>query len=101
MAKDAFARVDYEIHKMLWNWASRRHPHKGKGWIKARYFLRRGSQDWVFTDPEEKKGPVLARASDTPIKRHVKIKKDANPFDPKWTTYFEERTSRSKPNIVP
>ncbi|MFI5305083.1 MAG: HNH endonuclease [Nitrospiria bacterium] len=33
----------------------------------------------------------LIKACDTPIKRHVKIKADANPFDPKWEEYFEER----------
>lgn len=31
-----------------------------------------------------------------PNKRHIKIKGDANPFDPKRTEYFEKR-SRLKP----
>lgn len=100
VAKSTFARVDHEIQKMLWNWASRRHSDKGKGWIKDRYFPRRGSREWAFTDPREK-GPELARASDTPIKRHIKIKMDANPFDPKWTTYFEDRRSRAEHNRNP
>jgi len=33
----------------------------------------------------------LRRASDTRIKRHIKIRNDANPFDPAWEPYFEER----------
>ena len=28
---------------------------------------------------------------DVPIKRHVKIKAAANPYDPRWEIYFEER----------
>jgi hypothetical protein len=28
-----------------------------------------------------------------PIKRHIKIKGEANPFDPKFETYFEERST--------
>ena len=33
----------------------------------------------------------LLDAAGTPIKRHVKIKGEANPYDPKWEIYFEER----------
>jgi RNA-directed DNA polymerase len=34
---------------------------------------------------------TLLKESDTPIQRHVKIKADANPHDPKWEPYFESR----------
>ncbi len=44
------------------------------------------------TKPNQKpKWVKLVLASDTKIQRHVKIKGDANPFDPKWETYFEDR----------
>ena len=33
----------------------------------------------------------LAQATDTPIRRFVKIREEANPFDPDWHEYFEER----------
>ena len=33
----------------------------------------------------------LFRASQIKIKRHIKIKQDANPFDPEWEIYFERR----------
>jgi hypothetical protein len=33
----------------------------------------------------------LIKASDTAIRRHVKIKSTANPFDPKDEAYFEDR----------
>jgi len=33
----------------------------------------------------------LFKASSIPIKRHVKIQSKANPYDPQWETYFEER----------
>lgn len=36
----------------------------------------------------------LAKAADTPIKRHVKIKAAANPYDREWESYFEERLAR-------
>ena len=34
----------------------------------------------------------LVYAADTPIRRHTKIKSEANPFDPAWETYFEDRS---------
>ncbi len=33
----------------------------------------------------------LVRADGTKIVRHVKIRKEANPYDPEWDLYFEER----------
>ena len=33
----------------------------------------------------------LLRADTTKIIRHIKIRKEANPYDPKWDVYFEER----------
>lgn len=33
----------------------------------------------------------LLRADATKITRHIKIRKEANPYDPEWEVYFEER----------
>ncbi len=37
----------------------------------------------------------LQYASDIAIKRHTKIKAEANPFAPEWEQYFEERLERT------
>lgn len=96
VAKITFARVDHEIWQILWQWATRRHPNKSKYWIKTKYFKTVGNRHWVFAAkvnaPDGK--PInltLATASDTVIRRHVKIKSTANPFDPKDEIYFENR----------
>ena len=39
-AKKTFVHVDTAIFKALWRWARRRHPKKGKKWVKDRYFGR-------------------------------------------------------------
>ena len=62
--------------------------------------MRDGLRNWVFgTTVENDKGEKgivkLVKASDTPIKRHVKIKGTANPYDPEFETYFEERLGLS------
>jgi len=34
----------------------------------------------------------------TPIVRHVKVRSNANPFDPQWRGYFETRKSLERAN---
>jgi RNA-directed DNA polymerase len=107
-AKATFKYVDNEIWLSLWQWAKRRHPDKSPFWIKKKYFKPVGNRNWVFAaDEPERFYPngkpymvSLLWASDTPIKRHIKIVGEANPFDPKFETYFEERmTSKMRDKL--
>ncbi|ADL54989.1 group II intron reverse transcriptase/maturase [Gallionella capsiferriformans] len=100
VAKETFSKVDHAIWKQLWQWACRRHPNKSAAWVKSKYFMRDGLRNWVFgttveDDKGEERNVKLVKASDTPIKRHVKIKGTANPYDPEFETYFEERLGLS------
>ena len=58
-------------------------------WIKKKYYQREGSRDWIFK--EENDDTSLFLLARLPIRRHVKIKADANPYDPEWTDYFINR----------
>jgi RNA-directed DNA polymerase len=96
VSKRTFGRVDHEIVSCLWRWARRRHPNKALRWIKAKYFERYGARDWSFVgekyDEQGQSHKVrLLLASRTSIQRHVKVKSDANPYDPDYETYFEKR----------
>jgi RNA-directed DNA polymerase len=93
-----FARVDHLIFGKLWRWARRRHPTKRAHWVRAKYFTRRGHDQWVFygqtVDRRGRYHPVsLLNTADTGIRRHVKIRGQANPYDPTWELYFEEKIS--------
>ena len=95
VASDTFRKADYLIFEKLWQWATRRHPKKGKYWIADRYFTRVKNRNWCFV-ANFKKGKTddriaLKRLYDTKITRYVKVKGEANPFDPEWTEYFEKR----------
>ena len=35
---NVFHRMHWEIFKIIWQWARRRHPQKCKGWVKDKYF---------------------------------------------------------------
>lgn len=87
-ASEAFAHIDYVLYELLWRWAKRRHPHKGKWWVSTNYWHRRGTRNWVFsTDDKE-----LLRVDHIPIIRHDKVRMEANPyFD---TQYFTDRKFR-------
>lgn len=99
VAAATFSRIDHLVWIKLWSWAKRRHPHKNAQWIKARYFQRQGPRDWVFAclapGGEQALEFELFRASTVPVKRHTKVRSDANPFDPAWTAYFQRRSHAS------
>jgi RNA-directed DNA polymerase len=91
-AKETFSYVDYHIYNALQSWCQRRHPKKGKWWINKKYFHHVGNRHWVFAaETENGKLLELLRADATKIIRHTKIRKKANPYDPEWNLYFEER----------
>ena len=96
VAKRIFNHVDYVIFYALWRWARKRHPHKPPRWLKQKYFEQRRGRDWCFfgetCDGDGQLTKLrLQRASSTPIRRHIKVRSDANPYDPAWEVYFEER----------
>jgi RNA-directed DNA polymerase len=95
-ATQTYHRVDYVIFWWLWRWAKRRHPHKGAHWVRKKYFKTVGTYKWVFSG--EIKNPLappqavhLKYAQSTRIRRHKKIRAQANPYDPQWDVYFERR----------
>lgn len=91
VAKKAYSKLDKIIWEKLWQWCCRRHPNKGKRWIKTKYFKQIGSRKWVFM---AKTGEILLKASDTKIVRHINIKGDYNPYAPEWEIYSEERLQK-------
>jgi len=95
VSKAIYGQVDFEITKGLWKWARYRHPNKSKGWIKKRYFrMTEQGRDWCFFGRKSGREATLTHAMDVPIVRHVKVKGEANPYDPEWEIYFERRLER-------
>ncbi len=89
VSKKTFGQVDTHIFRMLWRWIKRKHPKKSVAWRRKKYFPASGTRNWVFTGVDsgkskEQKLVHLHKAADTPIKRHLKIRGEANPYDPVW-----------------
>ena len=96
VSKRVFQRVDHVIFISLWQWARRRHPEKSLGWLKQKYFERQGQDNWRFFGKSCDADGILHTvrllpASHIPIRRHIKVKGEANPYDPAYETYFEKR----------
>ena len=77
--------------------------NKSTQWKRKRYFRNRGLRNWIFfatvRDKQGNATPLdLFRASDVAITRHVKIRAEANPYDPAFKDYFEARVRLRKGN---
>ena len=91
-----FTYVDHQIFKAIWRWMKRRHPHQNKVWIIKKYFKRYRLSNNRFCaivkDKDGKNMPLYLRiAKDTAIRRHIKIRGLAHPYNPQFKDYFEER----------
>ena len=97
VSAETFSKIDYQIYNCLWQWAKRRHKNKGRRWIAAKYWHCIGTRNWTFAVEErtKKNGEqsyfALEYATDTKIIRFKKIVSNANPFDERWSGYYEER----------
>lgn len=86
-----FAKADHLIWQALWRWACRRHPNKGKRWIKGKYFERIAGRDWRFAQP----GLMLVTLASFPRKLYTKVDSQRNPYLPEDEQYFDGRLARS------
>ncbi len=98
VSSEVFSKVDYQIFKCLWQWAKRRHNHKGHKWIAKRYWHHIDNRAWTFAVQLNRNNPKeepeylsLVYATNTKIIRFKKIVAEANPYDERWNGYYEER----------
>jgi RNA-directed DNA polymerase len=94
-AKRTFKRLDHFVYWQLWRWAKRRHPSKSATWKLRKYFSA-GPQKgtfgvWLNKEKGKRQALLLYTASSTKIQRHIKIRGGANPYDPHYLRYFQQR----------
>jgi RNA-directed DNA polymerase len=94
VSKETFAEPDSLIRSSIWNRAVKRHPTESRHRVKKKYFTRRNGRDRIFTG---KDGRQSVSAADVPIKRHIRIRTAANPYEPERTDCFEKRHRPLKP----
>jgi RNA-directed DNA polymerase len=94
VATETFRRVDAYVYEQLWRMLCKRHPHKSKKWLTKKYWSAAGNLGIfaVITRCKKKfKLYQVIRIATIGIRRHRKIKADANPYLPEYGKYFWAR----------
>lgn len=89
-----FRTVERTVHHQILKWARRMHPKKSYGWLKSKYFETDGRFGF-FARVRKRSGEIkvlrLYSVARTVLERHIKVRGQANPYDPDYTEYFERR----------
>src|SRR5262249_34085272 len=94
-----FEYVDRVLNQCLWRVGRRRPRQRKSAWIDRRYW-RPGPQGTkvfsgeVLDEAGRKVAVHLFRAGKLGKRRHVLIRGEANPYDPAWEEYFEQRLTQ-------
>lgn len=95
VASKVFQELDAYLWRHLWSWARKRHPKMSKVKLKDKYWHKVKNKTWVFGKCKD--GEIVLQLqlhSKIQIKRHVKVKGDASPFDGNLI-YWANRTGNS------
>ena len=96
-AHDGFAYLSHRIWEILWRWARKRHPERGKKWIKNRYWGTKGGNNWAFSF----EGVYLLEPYTliAPWWKYPKVRIHVSPFDPDAKEYWDKRRERRRKGI--
>jgi RNA-directed DNA polymerase len=95
VSKQAFSKLDHQLHWVLRRWAMRRHPNKTDGWAFLRYWSHPESH-WEFRVGKH----TLKNHVDTKIVRHEKVVGNRSPFDGDMAYWTGRAIRNSKSSLV-
>jgi len=104
-AKRTFYKASERIFRKLWRWAKRRHSAKLSRWVRKKYFRTQGGRNWIFhakvKDKDGKSSNLdLIEIGNISIKRHIKLRADATPYNPAYDEYFKKRESFKRSSSI-
>ncbi|MDR4496992.1 MAG: hypothetical protein MRK02_03560 [Candidatus Scalindua sp.] len=102
VSSEAFSRVDTYVFEQLWRMVRRRHQNKTKGWLIKKCWSASGKHVFSFVHKYKKKTRILKviRICSIGIKRHIKIKAEANPYLPEYSNYFWRRRNVKEAHLL-
>ena len=104
VASEAFRKVDTYVFEQLWRMLRRRHQNRSRKWLVRKYWTASGLNYVFAVIGKTKKGPKLyqvVRLCAMGIKRHIKIKADANPYLPEYAACFFQRKNNREKKLLP
>jgi RNA-directed DNA polymerase len=91
VASESFNRVDNYVYEQLWRMVRKRHSNKSSKWLSVKYWTKAGRNGiFAIIAKYNKKFKLyqVIRLCSIGIRRHRKIKADANPYLPEYSKYF-------------
>jgi RNA-directed DNA polymerase len=95
-AKSTYSKVDDVIYHTSMIWVRRQFSNRRRYQAVRRYYRQVGARRWIFSTPITKKDGktyilCLAKMMDVSIARHIKVRMNANQFDPAYHYYYQKR----------
>jgi len=104
VSSEAFFRVDTYVYEQLWRTIRRRHPNKSRRWLVRRYGIGKGGPSVLSVRCRTQQGYrvyEVMRLGSIGIRRHIKIRSDANPYAPEDAAYFWRRRHQKGSRVLP
>ena len=105
VSSEAFSRIDTYVYDKLWRMLHKRHSNKSKKWLVKKYWTASGRDHVFAVKTKDRKGSIkvyqVIRTCFIGIKRHIKIKAAANPYDPEYGSYFWTRRNKKGSKLLP
>lgn len=105
VSSEVFIRIDTYVYWQLWRMLRKRHPRKSATWLFNEYWTASGRKH-IFAVKHKTRDSLdkvyqVIRICSIGIKRHVKIKAAANPYDPEFAKYFWTRRNIKDSKLLP
>ena len=107
VSSEAFSLIDTVVFEQLWRMIRKRHRKKTAKWLIRNYWSYSKGRKWIFTvkckikKSKESRVYRVIRLSMVGIKRYVKIKAAANPYDPSHAGYLAKRRNCKESRLLP
>jgi RNA-directed DNA polymerase len=105
VSSEAFSRIDRSVFEKLSSMVRKRHRNKSPKWLHRKYWTAAGRKNTFSVIAKIKKGVKkvyqVVRLCSIGIKRHIKIKAAANPYDSEYASYFWKRRNRKTSKLLP
>lgn len=105
VSSEVFSRVDTYVFEQLNRMLRKRHSNRSQKWLYKKYWAASGRKNTFAVVTKVKNGAKkvyqVVKTCSIGIKRHIKIRADANPYDPKYGSYFWTRRNRKESKLLP
>lgn len=100
---EVFSELDKFLWTKLWKWARRRHPLRGRKWVKDRYFTKTSYRVWDFVTTDKNGKTVRIHwhfKSNDGLGKFIKVQEGRSYYDGD-RAYWGNRLKKGYDNIAP